>query len=218
MKKTGMLCVVLLAACGGGSSKASQSTSPASDVAAASSETSDLPPMANPEPPPALEPAEPAQLAPPIEAPPPAPLTAIAMLTTVKDGKDVGMISFELGEANQISINGEFTGLPPGLHALYIHEGDTCDGKGKKIGKHLNPTKAKHGPPSSSERHAGDFGNIEADKTGAATFSMVTDSLSMEAGRADTLTSRTVVIHAKKDDKAGSGGPALACGVINMRQ
>jgi superoxide dismutase, Cu-Zn family len=224
MKKTGLLCVSLLAALAacGGSGKSSQSTTPASDVAAASSENSDLPPMANPAPPPPsqAEPAEPTPAVPPAEmtpepmTPPPAQNVAIAMLTTVKDGKDVGMMTFELGENNQITMTGEFNGLPPGPKAIYVHEGGDC----KKIGGHLNPTSAKHGPPSSSERHAGDFGNIEVDKGGTATFSMMTDSLSFEAGRADTITGRTLVIHAKKDDKKGSGGAALACGVINMRQ
>lgn len=219
MKKTGLLCVSLiaaLAACGG-SSKPSPSTTPAQDVSAASSEnsTADLPPMANPAPPPSQ--AEPAEAAPPAEmAPtPPAPAqVAIAMLTSIKGKKDVGMLTFELGENNQITMTGEFNGLPPGERAIYIHEGADC----KKPGGHLNPTKAKHGPPASAERHAGDFGNITVDKSGNATFSMVTDSLSFEAGRADTLTGRAVVIHAKADDKRGSAGAALACGVINMRE
>ena len=226
MMKTGMLCVSLfaaLAACGG-SSKSQPTTTPASDIAAASSESSDLPPMANPAPPPSqAEPAEPTPATPPAEmtptppmAPTPAPANnvAIAMLTTVKGGKDVGMMTFELGDENKITMSGEFNGLPPGPKAIYIHEGADCS----KPGGHLNPTKAKHGPPSSAERHAGDFGDIEVDKSGNATFSMVTDSLSFEAGRADTVTGRTVVIHAKKDDKKGSGGAALACGVINLRQ
>lgn len=223
MKKTGLLCVSLiaaLAACGG-SSKPSQSTTPAQEISAASSEssTAELPPMANPAPPPPsqAEPAEPNEAVPPAEmtpTPPPAQQVAIAMLTTVKGNKDVGMLTFELGENNQITMTGEFNGLPPGNRAIYIHEGADC----KKPGGHLNPTKTKHGPPASAERHAGDFGNITVGKDGNATFSMVTDSLSFEAGRADTLTGRTVVIHAKADDKKGSAGAALACGVINMRQ
>jgi Cu-Zn family superoxide dismutase len=220
MKKTGLLCVSLLAALAacGGSSK-SQPTTPSSDIATASSESSDLPPMANPAPPPPsqAEPAEPMPAVPPAEMTPPpapAPTVAIAMLTTVKDGKDVGMLTFELGENNQITMTGEFNGLPAGPRAIYVHEGGDC----KKIGGHLNPTSAKHGPPASATRHAGDFGNIEVDKSGNATFSMVTDSLSFEPGRADTITGRTVVIHAKKDDKKGSGGAPLACGVINLRE
>jgi Cu-Zn family superoxide dismutase len=218
MKKTGILALSLvaaLAACGGSSK--SKPTTPASDIAAASSETStaELPPMANPSPPPPADEEKPMPAeAPPVEVAPPPPTVAIAMLTTVKGQKDVGMLTFELGENNQITISGELTGLPKGPHAIYIHEGSDC----AKVGGHLNPTSAKHGPPASSERHAGDFGDVTADKSGAATFSMVTDSLSFEAGRADTLTGRTVVIHAKKDDKKGSGGAALACGVINLRQ
>jgi len=85
------------------------------------------------------------------------------------------------------------------------------------VGGHLNPTKAKHGPPSSANRHAGDFGNLTADEEGNATFSMTTDSVTMEEGRADSILGRAIAIHAKKDDKKGSGGPVLACGVITLQ-
>lgn len=221
MKNTGMLCAFLLAACGG-SSKDSSTTPP---PVAESSEVEELAPMANPDQ--GIEPADPVEnlepveaQAPPVQVEPPAPAaptTAVAMLTLVKDGTDAGMVTFELGENNQITIRGEFNNLTPGPHALYIHEGGDCADGGKKIGKHLDPTKSKHGPPSSATRHAGDFGDIVADKAGTAAFEMTTDSLSMEPGRADTLTGRTLVVHVKKDNKSGNAGGALACGVITMK-
>jgi Cu-Zn family superoxide dismutase len=217
MKNTGMLCAFLLAACGGSSKDGSTTPPPVAE----SSETEELAAMANPERPAPVEeleplPAEasPVQVEPPMPA---APTTAVAMLTTVKGGADAGMVTFELGEGNQITIRGEFNNLTPGAHALYIHEGGDCADGGKKIGKHLDPTRSKHGPPSSGTRHAGDFGDITADKAGNATFEMTTDSLSMEPGRADTLTGRAIVVHVKKDSKSGDAGGALACGVITMK-
>lgn len=221
MKNTGMLCAFLLAACGG-SSKDSSTTPP---PVAESSETEELAPMANPDrttelPPetPLDSPIDDLEAAPvQVEAPIAEPTTAVALLTTVKDGRDAGMVTFELGENNQIAIRGEFNNLTPGPHALYIHEGGDCADGGKKIGKHLDPTKSKHGPPSSATRHAGDFGDIIADKAGNAAFDMTTDSLSMEPGRADTLTGRAIVVHNKKDSKSGNAGGPLACGVITMK-
>jgi Cu-Zn family superoxide dismutase len=228
MKKTPLLSMLLIAACGG-SSKDSTTPQPA---VAETEETPDMAAMANPAapmPPPVeqtepttgepTDPMKPIETAPPVQVEPPEQqtTTAVAMLTTVKDGKDAGMVTFELGESNQITIRGEFNNLTPGPHALYIHEGGDCNDGGKKIGKHLDPTRSKHGPPSSATRHAGDFGDIIADKAGNATFEMTTDSLSFEPGRADTLTGRAIVVHIKKDSKSGNAGGALACGVITMK-
>jgi Cu-Zn family superoxide dismutase len=231
MKRTGMLFALVLAACG--SAQKSPTTPIAADSEAATSEA-----MANPAPPPAssdpLNRTEDDKLAPPVdegvtpptEAPmpaqaeppkPAAPQAALAMLTAVKDGKDVGTLSFELGSDNVIVIQGEFRDLPPGKHAIYIYENGDCSNKGRKVGKHLDPTKQKHGPPSSATRHAGDFGNIEIAKDGTGTFQMSTDSLSFELGRADTITSRAIVVHAKADNAKGNAGAPIACGVISAR-
>ena len=103
-----------------------------------------------------------------------------------------------------------------GCGAPLTRNGD-CSNKGRKVGKHLDPTKQKHGPPASSTRHAGDFGNIEIAKDGTGTFQMNTDSLSFEAGRADTVTGRAIVVHAKADHAKGNAGLPIACGVITAR-
>ena len=226
MKRTGMLCALVLAACGGAQKATTQPIATNSEDASAEA-------MANPAPPPAADdPMKPKddQLAPPVEeaAPPPtpaqveppkpaAPQQALAMLTTIKDGKDVGTVSFELGSDNVIVIQGEFRDLPAGKHAFYVYENGDCSNKGRKVGKHLDPTKQKHGPPSSSTRHAGDFGNVEIAKDGTGTFSMSTDSLSFEAGRADTITGRAIVVHAKADNAKGNAGAPIACGVITAK-
>lgn len=148
-------------------------------------------------------------------ATPPAP-SATANLVSIKDGSAIGSVTFEQ-DGTMISMTGTFNSLPPGPHAFYIHEVGDCTKKGTKIGKHLDPTKAKHGPPSASERHAGDLGDVVADADGNATFQMSTDSVVMEDGRADSILQRSIVIHAKKDDRKGSGGPPIACGVIEKK-
>lgn len=219
MNRTGMFCVLALAACGG----AQRSTHPHATSGGGSSDES----MANPSLPPVaerpsatrpvrapIEPAAPAQLEAAMPAPP---KQALAMLTAVKNGEDVGTVSFELGSDNVIVILGDFHDLPPGKHAFYIYEHGDCSNKARKIGKHLDPTKQQHGPPASSARHAGDFGDIVIAKDGTGTFQMNTDSLSFEPGRADTLTGRALVVHAKADNTRGNAGAPIACGVISMR-
>lgn len=222
MKKLGMMfaCVLLAAACGG--SNGSQPAAPraATETVPETQEAAYEAP-AEAEAPPVDDPMPEAA---PVEPPAPEPvaaatLVARAELKAVKDDAVIGTVTFEAGADGQITITGEFTGLKKkGVHAFYVHENGDCSNKGKKVGKHLDPTKAKHGPPASSVRHAGDFGNLTADEAGNATFSMMTDSVTLEGDRPDSVLDRAVVIHARKDDKKGSGGPALACGVIQLSE
>lgn len=147
----------------------------------------------------------------------PDPVVAIADVKSVKDDAVIGAMTFELGDDGVITMAGQFTGLAPGKHAIYVYEYGDCASAGKNLGNHLDPTKAKHGPPSSSTRHAGDFGNVEADDSGAAMFSMQTNSVTLVADRPDSLLGRAVAIHAKPDDKRGKPGAVIACGVINLK-
>jgi len=120
-------------------------------------------------------------------------------------------------------IKGTITGLTPGEHGFHIHEfGDMSDGC-KSMGGHYNPDEVDHG--DINEGHVGDLGNITADESGTAKFTI-------EAKRVDLLGDRSVigrgfVVHADKDDlgkggdaeslKTGNAGDRLACGVITMR-
>jgi Cu-Zn family superoxide dismutase len=148
-------------------------------------------------------------------AAPPAP-SASAHLVSMKDGSAMGTVTFEQ-DGTTINMSGTFNGLTPGAHAFYIHEVGDCSKKGARIGKHLNPSKQKHGPPASAKRHLGDLGDIVADADGNATFEMSTDSVVLEDGRPDSILQRSLVVHAKKDDRAGSGGAPIACGVIEKQ-
>jgi Cu-Zn family superoxide dismutase len=223
--KIGMLfACVMLAACGGSKTQPSQRpTQPAEPQPQASlpenrdeiyaSRTPDAEPASGDV---GTEPAETTpEVAPVTEVPIVAQTVATAELVTISGGKPMGTITFTRGDDGMITITGEFAGLKKtSVHAIYIHENGDCSNKGKKVGGHLNPTKVKHGPPASSQRHAGDFGNLTADDAGNAVFTMTTDSVTMEADRPDSILNRSVVIHSKKDDKKGNAGTPLACGVI----
>lgn len=144
-------------------------------------------------------------------------LRAEAELKMIKTGASVDTIGF-VESGGQLTMTAKFSGLPPGAHGFHIHEKGDCGGKdAKNAGGHHNPTGAKHGPPESATRHAGDLGNLMVDKDGNATFDMSTDSLTMSTG-ADAIENRAVIIHAKKDDgktqPSGNSGAPIACGVI----
>jgi len=166
---------------------------------------------------PATPSGAPSGLAP--SAQPAAPVRAVVEVKLLKGDTTVGKITFDQ-TGGKVTMAGQFTGLPPGMHGIHIHEKGDCGGKAaKNAGTHLNPTHAKHGPPESATRHAGDFGNLKVDKEGNASFDMTTDSLTVDPG-ADSVVGRALIIHAKKDDgksqPAGNSGPPIACGVIQL--
>jgi Cu-Zn family superoxide dismutase len=56
----------------------------------------------------------------------------------------------------------------------------------------------RHGAPNSDDRHAGDIGNIEADKEGNAHLDYVDPVLSLSGE--NSIIGRGVIVHAKEDD------------------
>ncbi len=214
MRTTATLLLMTAIGCGGSGEK-TEATTPAMDrQPAPTAETAPAAP-APAEAMPAPEPAETTAAAAPAPEPAPAAAIARAEVRTVKGDKPLGTMTFERN-GNIVTINGQFSGHKKGDYALFVYTKGDCSDKGRKIGGHLNPTKTKHGPPASPVRHAGDFGNLTFDKEGNATFSMETDSITLEPDRADSVVGRAVVVHSRKDSKCGNAGSPLACGVVML--
>lgn len=143
---------------------------------------------------------------------------AIAVLSPAS-GSDVhGTVTFtKSGDA--VKVIADVTGLTPGKHGFHIHEfGDCSDPKAASAGGHFNPGHHDHGAPDASERHAGDLGNIEADKDGKAHLEL-TDSVLTLSGD-NSIIGHAVIVHEKADDlktqPTGDAGGRLACGVIGI--
>ena len=120
-------------------------------------------------------------------------------------------------------IKGTITGLEPGEHGFHIHEfGDMSKGC-ESMGGHYNPDGVDHG--HLGDGHVGDLGNITADESGTAKFSIRADKVDLIGDR--SVVGRGVVVHADPDDlgkggdeeslKTGNAGDRLACGVITLR-
>jgi superoxide dismutase, Cu-Zn family len=144
-------------------------------------------------------------------------LRAEVEVLALEDGASIGRVSFhQLGD--EVVIVGDFADLPPGLRGIRVHEHADCGGKGaRRSGGQFNPTGARHGPPESPQRHAGNFGNLQVGEDGRATFDLTTDSLTVTAGPTSVV-DRSLVITARRDNfkSAKSAGPAIACGVIAL--
>jgi Cu-Zn family superoxide dismutase len=125
------------------------------------------------------------------------------MITFTKSGDDV-------------EVTGDIENLTPGKHGFHVHDkGDCSAPDASSAGGHFNPTHQHHGGPTTSERHTGDLGNIEANKDGKA---HVQWKGKMSLTGADSIIGKSVVVHEKEDDlktdPAGNSGTRVACGVI----
>lgn len=144
-------------------------------------------------------------------------LTATADVKMVKGNKKVGEMTF-VQRGKWVTMTASFRDLPAGKHGLQIRTNGSCSSRALRSSKHFNPTDSRHGPPSSAQRHVGDFGNLDVSKDGSAQFEMRTDSLTVGKG-ATSVVGRSVVITSRADDGRtqpdGNAGKVLACGVIH---
>ncbi len=144
---------------------------------------------------------------------------AIAALSPTQGNEAHGNIYFTKVKEG-VRIDGEISGLKPGSHGFHIHEkGDCSAPDGMSAGGHYNPDKMPHGSPSSAQRHAGDFGNIEANNSGVAKFSRIDHTATLEG--LNSIVGHAVIVHADPDDMktqpTGNAGKRVACGVIGAK-
>jgi len=137
-------------------------------------------------------------------------------------GKKVG--TAELSAVPKgVTIALDITGLPPGDHAIHVHETAKCDAPDfKSAGGHFNPEHKQHGTGNKQGPHAGDMPNFNVGKDGKAKTSVIAPGVTLDAGPHGVLNGTALVIHAKADDMktdpAGAAGDRIACGVIAAKK
>ena len=161
-------------------------------------------------------------------------MKAICVLTNNKPGIS-GHIEF-IQNKNNMLVKVKVKGLKPGNHGIHIHnKGNLLEGCGS-LCAHFNPDNTNHGDISDSKnnRHAGDLGNIIADKNGVCK-QILYDKIIKLNGKYNII-GRSVVIHENEDDlglggldengdiidkklhkeslKTGNAGKRIACGII----
>lgn len=147
-----------------------------------------------------------------------APVVSGAIATVQSNAGVAGTVEF-VPEGEMVRVKVELTGLEPGPHGFHIHESGDCSAEDfTSAGGHFNPHEHQHGSPSDDQRHAGDFGNVDASADGVVSVELEMDVV-LDPAAGDSVIGKAVIVHANADDlksqPSGAAGPRVACGVIS---
>ena len=153
-------------------------------------------------------------------------LTAEAILES-PSGDFMGTVKFRQASAG-VLIMAEVGDLPPGGHALIIHEFGACTPDFDAAGDHFNPDETEHGfvhpawkrgEPGGA--HGGDLPNIYAASDGSARADYFTQRITLDRDLLHSILDAdgsAIIVHEFPDaygEQESDTGRRLACGVIN---
>ena len=165
--------------------------------------------------------------------PPPPPAPKAAAATAHADIKGDGITGTaelterKVGTGIVVDVVVSATGLKPGLHGVHLHAVGKCDPDFTAAGGHFDPGPAGNPDPDANHPfHMGDIPNLQVGANGRGTLRAVTTRVTISDGPLSLFDAdgSAIIIHGNLDQgitgepKSGvSGGPRVACGVINKK-
>ena len=122
-----------------------------------------------------------------------------------------------------VEVSANISGLTPGAHGMHIHETALCEAPGfTTAGGHFDPGPfGQSNPDSNHPFHMGDIPNLVVDKHGNGRLKHTTSRITLSPGPLSVFDANgsAVIVHLNPDRgltgvPSASGGPRVACGVI----
>ena len=139
----------------------------------------------------------------------------------------VELVETEQGTGKIVNITLEVTGLKAGMHGVHLHAVGKCTPDFAAAGGHFDPGPAGNANPDANHPyHMGDIPQLSAPASGKATMKVATTRVTLSDGPLSLFDAdgSAIIVHGNPDQgitgEAGSGvsgGPRVACGVIEKK-